>query len=168
MADFFPADYEVPNKTTGYMKFKKGPNTFRILTSPIVGWEYWIEDKEGKRKPVRTRMTEDRPDESRHFWAMVVYNYSEDVKNVQILQITQMSVQRGIKALVDSPKWGKPFDYDITVTRQGEDLKTEYTVMPEPKEPVSKEVQDAFIATKIDLEALYEGTNPFEIKNETL
>jgi hypothetical protein len=32
-------------------KFRQGPNKFRILSAPIIGYEYWTED----RKPVRSR-----------------------------------------------------------------------------------------------------------------
>lgn len=157
---FLPQDYEVPTKSNGFMKFEKGANTFRILSSPIIGWEYWIEDSEGKRKPVRTRMNEEHPEESKHFWAMCVWNYK--AKCVQILEITQAGIQKSIKALIDNPKWGKPFDYDISVTRQGDKLETEYSVMPEPKEELSQEIKAAYTKAKINLEALYEGGNPFD------
>ena len=49
--DFFPSeDYKLPI-TSNYMKFLEGDNTFRVLSSSIVGWEYW--NIEGK--PVRNR-----------------------------------------------------------------------------------------------------------------
>ena len=50
---FLPDGYEVPKSSGGgYMKFKQGANKFRILSSPVLGWEYWTESKEastGKR-----------------------------------------------------------------------------------------------------------------------
>jgi hypothetical protein len=48
---FLPEGYEVPKSGGNYMKLKQGPNKFRILSAPIIGWEYWSED----RKPVRAR-----------------------------------------------------------------------------------------------------------------
>ena len=50
-----PENYEVPESAGNYMKFEEGENTFRIVSNVIVGWEYWIEDAEGNRKPIRVR-----------------------------------------------------------------------------------------------------------------
>ena len=58
MSDFLPSDYKIPT-TSKYMKFKQGENRFRILTSPIIGWEYWVNTEKG-RKPVRKRSEERR------------------------------------------------------------------------------------------------------------
>jgi hypothetical protein len=50
-----PTIYEVFQKwgikADDYMKFKQGANKFRILSAPIMGWEYWTESK----KPVRPK-----------------------------------------------------------------------------------------------------------------
>lgn len=51
MSEFLPEGYEVPKTSGGYMKFKQGANKFRILSAPIIGWEYWTESK----KPVRAK-----------------------------------------------------------------------------------------------------------------
>src|SRR5450631_2343024 len=49
---FLPEGYEVPKSSGGgYMKFKPGANKFRILSAPVMGWEYWTESK----KPVRAK-----------------------------------------------------------------------------------------------------------------
>jgi hypothetical protein len=48
--DFFPtADYKVP-VTSDYMKFQDGVNTFRVLSSAIIGYEYFNTEN----KPVRS------------------------------------------------------------------------------------------------------------------
>ena len=67
----------------------------------------------------------------KHFWAFLVYN--QEAKRVQVLEVTQSSVQAVIKALVDNKNWGDPKGYDITVTRVGSGLDTEYAVMPNPQ-----------------------------------
>jgi len=36
--------------------------------------------------------------------------------------------------------------------------------MPEPKEPVSKEIKEAYKEAHIDLEALYRGEDPFGVE----
>src|SRR3990167_10963883 len=86
--NFFPTeDYKVPT-TSNYMKLSEGEHTFRVLSSAIIGWEYFTTEN----KPIRSReQFEERPDDLKkdgkinHFWAFVVWNYEE--KRVQILEI---------------------------------------------------------------------------------
>jgi len=169
---FLPPDYKVPAGQNNYMKFTTGENIFRILSNPIIGWEWWTDehDQEGKeiRTPHRAHDYESVPvsavDEEgrgvKHFWAMIVWNYQD--KKIQILEITQKGIQRAIHALEKSKGWGDPKGYDISVTRIGEKLDTEYSVMPIPPKPLSDEIRSAYKNTSINLEALYEGKNPFK------
>ena len=48
---FLNKDYEVPKSNSNYTKLQDGENTFRVLGSAIVGWQYWTKDK----KPVRQK-----------------------------------------------------------------------------------------------------------------
>jgi hypothetical protein len=49
---FLPEGYEVPKKFGRRVhEFKQGANKFRILSAPVMGWEYWTESK----KPVRAK-----------------------------------------------------------------------------------------------------------------
>ena len=169
---FLPSDYKVPSGQNNYMKFSQGENLFRILSSPILGWEWWTDetDNEGKqiRKPNRVRDEEGVPLNAvdaegrgvKHFWAMIVYNYQD--KKVQILEITQKGIQRAIQALNRSKGWGDPTGYDISVTKTGEKMETEYSVMPVPPKPVDKEITKKFNETYINLEALFDGKDPFK------
>ena len=57
---------------------------------------------------------------------------------VQVLEVTQVQIQGGIKALVDSKHWGDPKAYDITINRSGSGFDTEYIVngvSPKPLDP---------------------------------
>ncbi len=168
MDNFFgDKDYKVPT-TSNYMKFQEGRNKFRVLSSAIVGYEYWNTDN----KPVRSSEPFDgipegiktgkdgEPSRVSHFWAFVVYNYNE--KRVQILEITQKSIQVAIQSLVNDETWGNPKKYDITVSRKGSGMETEYTVMPNPHMPTAPEVLETFEKTKINLNALYIGGDPFK------
>ncbi len=165
---FFDKGYEVPNPESGYLKLEIGANRFRILSKPIIGYEFWTEGDEGGRKPVRRKMDEViSPDEleegerPKHFWAMIVWNY--EIEMVQILQLTQATIQRAIKAYVDNTKWGDPFGYDITITRKGEGLETSYQVTVDPKEKLEKVIKEQMVVVeKINLDALYSGDDPFE------
>src|SRR3990167_8970995 len=111
-----PEGYEVPQKKGNYYKFVEGDNRFRILASPILGYEYWVDNK-----PVRVRMGEKLPlpeaEGAKHFWAMPVWNYEES--RVQILEITQKGIKKSIAALSRDEDWGTPLEYDIAVTRTG-------------------------------------------------
>ncbi len=167
MNDFLEKDYDLPDKSD-YMKFRNGLNTFRALSSAIVGYEYW----NTANKPVRSkkeivgfpediRIEKDgRPSAIKHFWAFVVWNY--DSNKVQILEITQSSILRAMKALIDNPRWGSPKEYDITITKSGEGLGTEYIVQGNPPSELSEEVKKLYESRNIDLNALYKGENPFE------
>lgn len=165
MSDFFPKGYEVPQKSGNYMKFQDGENRFRILSAPIMGYEWWVETEDGTRKPKRIDMdtkisaSEVDPQELKHFWAMIVYNVKED--KIQILEITQKGIQKAIRALEKSAGWGDPTEYNISVTKSGQKLETEYSVMPEPKEKIDKGIIKLMEDMQIDLTALYRGEDPF-------
>lgn len=162
MNSFLPNDYEVPQSNGNYMKFEKGDNKFRILSTPIMGWESW-EDKKPIRRhmnnPFSTLEVED-PEQIKHFWAMVVYNYQAE--KVQILEITQKGIQKTLKVLATDEDWGNPVQaYDIVVNKTGEKMETKYEVLPKPAKAMAKEILEAYEAMHINLSALYEGEDPF-------
>jgi hypothetical protein len=169
---FLPEGYEVPKTSGGgYMKFKQGPNKFRILSEPIMGWEYWTES----RKPVRAkeRWTTIPTDADisgkngwnpKHFWAFVVWNF--ETKAVEILEITQTTIQTAMEELIHNEDWGDPRNYSITVSRKGESLETEYSVVPSPAQPTPAPILKAYEEKPINLEALFDGSNPFEGASE--
>ena len=165
---FLPKDYEVPESGNGYMRLEQGENKFRILSAhPIIGTEVWVAQKDGSKKPVRIRTDEEIPRDiicegaPKHFWAMVVWNYKKNL--VQILQLTQKSILGAVSGLIKNEDWGDPHAYDIIINRKGEGLETEYSVMPTPKKDLAKEVVEQWqeLESKIKLEALYEGEDPF-------
>lgn len=161
--DFFPeADYKIP-ETSNYMKFnREGEFTFRILSSAIVGYEYFKPDN----SVVRSRTPfEDTPGiksdgKVNHFWAFVVYNY--EAKRIQVMELTQKTIMTPLKALIDNPKWGNPKNYDITVTRKGMSMNdTEYAIMPNPHSVVEPDIVNKYESMIVDLNALYSGGDPF-------
>jgi hypothetical protein len=168
MNTFLPENYERPATSGGnYAKLEDGANRFRILSAAVVGFLYW--NTEGK--PVRLkekpetlpediRVENGKPDRVKHFWAFVVWSYREN--RVQILEITQASIQGPLEDLVLSEDWGDPKEYDITITKKGQKLDTEYTVQPSPNKPVPVEAHQAYRSMKIDLEALFRNDDPFK------
>lgn len=157
------------------MKFESGANKFRVLSSAVVGYEYW-KTIEGKRMPIRKHMNEkiapsdlevkeDGSTESvKHFWAFVVWNYKEG--RVQILELTQKSIMNAIQSYVTNEDWGDPKNYDFTVTKSGEGLKTEYSAIASPHKELSQEILDEQRNTPINLEALFKGEDPFQVDND--
>ncbi|MEK6880728.1 MAG: hypothetical protein AABY22_14010 [Nanoarchaeota archaeon] len=144
MSNFFPSEYKLP-VSSNYMRFQEGENTFRVLSSAIVGWEYWNTDN----KPVRSQEGwDERPEDVKtekdgsyrinHFWAFAVYNY--EAKKIQILELTQKGIMKTIQGLVKNPKWGNPNGYDITVARSGSGFDTEYSTVPNPHSEVDSSV----------------------------
>lgn len=173
---FLPEGYEPPKTNSNYIKFEDGKKKIRIMSSPILGWQYWDKVEGGSGKPIRLPYTEDngkkaimeasknieeRDRKAKHFWAVIAYDYVRC--RIGILQIDQKSVQDQIRQLSQNEEWGSPVDsYDITVTREGKDLETKYTITPSVPRPASDEVKEAFKSTFIDLEALYAGADPFD------
>lgn len=164
---FLPQGYEIPKGNSDYMKLKAGPNKFRILSAPILGFEYWTTE----RKPVRARelwriipvdadISGANGWSPKHFWAMVVWNFED--KAIQILELTQKSIQQVLQEYIHNEDWGDPRDYNITITRKGEKLDTEYNVMASPKSAVPADLKRIYEEKNINLEALYEGGNPFD------
>lgn len=157
---FLPENYKTPEGN--YYKFQEGENTFRILSSAIVGYEYFNKDN----KPVRskTQFTNTPADIKedgtiKHFWAFLVYSYRAEKQ--QILEVTQSGIQAAIRALVQNPKWGDPKKYDITVSRTGSGLETEYTIMPNPHSELD------VVLMNVNLEALFTGDDPFKVQTDT-
>lgn len=163
--DFLPKNYEAPKPNSGYYKFVKGENRFRILSHAIVGFEYWTKDS----KPVRQKEAwEEVPQDAKrndnggfqkHFWAFVVWNY--ELARPQILEITQRTIQDAIEAYVENKKWGDPTKYDLVVNASGDGLEREYQVIAEPHSPAP----EADIS-QINLEALFQGADPFTTPTE--
>jgi len=167
---FLGSDYKLP-ETSNYMRFKEGDNKFRVLSSAITGWEYWTTDN----KPVRNRESWNTvPDNIKtekdgsvrinHFWAFVIWNY--EAQKIQILELTQKGIMKYIQGLVKNPKWGDPKGYDIVVNRSGSGLDTEYTPTAEPHSKLDEDIKQQYEARIINLEALYDGTDPFMSKEE--
>ena len=170
---FLPTSYNVPESASGYMKLKQGANRFRILSPAVTGFEYWNREN----KPVRSKEPWDfipqdikldddgMPTSIKHFWAFVVWNYEE--KLVQILEITQATIQRGLKIKIDNRE-GKATENDFIVTRAGQGLTTDYDVDVAESTPIAPEIESAYKAKNVDLETLFTGADPFaqQVKNQ--
>ncbi len=167
---FLPENYEVPKTIGGgYMKFQQGDNKFRVMSAVTMGWEYWTEDKKPKRfkemlktVPLDADLTRGWP--QKHFWAFIVWNFQ--TKQIEILQITQATIQTALTSLIHNDDWGDPRHYSITVNKTGEKMETKYQVLPSPAKPVPEEIVNAYAEKYINMEALFTGGNPFDAADE--
>lgn len=171
---FFEEGYQVPKNDSPFMKLEQGENVIRILDKPLMGYSGWKLEKDsetGKEVNVPYRFPLDQKPEDvssfknnriNHFWALPVWNYS--VEKVQVLEITQKTIQREIHALGTDPDWGNPSGFDIKIKKEGEKLETEYTVTPKPhtETPAEAEVAWAEVQKRgFDLNKLMKGESPF-------
>lgn len=169
---FLPLGFELPEPPSDYVKMKEGSHKLRILSAPIMGYEYWAAAAPGEKKgkPVRAReMWRNIPldaDISKrwdptYFWAMVVWNHT--LQCIQIWQPKQKTILSALTDLINNPDWGDPRTYNLTITRKGTKIDdTEYSVQPSPHSDTPKEALALYKEKNIDLNALFEGKNPFE------
>jgi len=103
----------------------------------------------------------------KHFWAFIVWDYSDS--SIKILEITQAGIQSAIKSLTMDADWGAPYGYDIKVIRKGTTMEdTEYTVNPSPHKKLTEEVTTAFAEKPVNLEALFDGEDPFAVDEKVI
>jgi hypothetical protein len=163
--DFLPNDYEAPQGGGNYLKLQKGDNKFRVLSKPIIGWVDW-KDQKPFRFPMKQKPEKPLTDKPiKHFWAFLVYDYADS--QVKIIEITQATIQKSIADLSKDEEWGAPFEYDIKISKKGEDLKTEYSVTPSPKKPLTAEQKQAALDKPCYLEALFSGADPWIVTDKS-
>lgn len=165
---FLDDEYDVPSSGGQYFRPAMGDNRIRIMSDALTGYEYWNTDN----KPIRSH-EEPAIDEminpkrnkdgviqpAKHFWAMVIWDYKDN--QVKVWEATQATIQKKILTLFRTEEWGNPQQYDLTITRSGEGLDTEYEVVAMPKKDILTSQADAFAQANVNLEALITGDNPF-------
>jgi hypothetical protein len=177
MNDFLPKDYETPEIPSHFMEPEEGLNTFRVLSSAVVGYKWWVDDGQEGRKPIRVRTADDVPEEvknatvwraqAKHFWAFAVYNYQ--TKSIQVLELKQQSIMKAIEAFENNPKWGNPQRYDLIIEKArtgSRDWDVEYHVIPEPPTELDEGIAELAKMVPVRLDALYEGEDPFAVSGE--
>ena len=142
---------------------------FRILGSPIEGFERWTTEN----KPVSIALGEPWP--AGHEWrpgkegnpkmfaSMPVWNYAEEA--VQVLTFTQATIREQLSSWATHEEWGDPTGYDLTLKRTGTTKEdTKYALVPSLPKPcpeVAVAAWDAVLKSGFDLNELFTGGNPF-------
>ena len=139
----------------------------RFVGPGITGFEAWTtEDKPIRWEQKPAELPDNiKPDlkgriTSKRFIAGVVWDYAED--NFKILQITQRSIMEQLDKFVKDSEYGDPLGYDIKLSKKGKGLDTEYTLIAAPPKPLHPDIQEAFDASGIKINAMFEqGGDPF-------
>lgn len=146
MPNFLPTGYEAPKSVSFYTKFEDGEKVkLRILPSGLedcncITWfEYFEEMDDGKKKPMRSTQTLKHIEE-KHFWAFKVYNYN--VWLVQLCSIKQKGIMKTLTEYFTNEDYGDPLGYDITISRKGKGMDTEYGVIASPPKPFVTQYED--------------------------
>lgn len=164
---FLPNDYKPPVSGGSYLKLTQGDNKFRILSNSLVGFEGWVDKQpvRGKTFQEVSQKSGNQAERIKEFWAFVVYDLSDN--QIKILSLTQATIKDAIYDYYRDEDWGDPKDYNLNIKREGEGMDTRYTVIPAPKSKVTKEMEQAYKDTPVNLDALFDGDNPFEPTDST-
>jgi hypothetical protein len=172
----------------GYLSLSKLPDggsvRFALLIDqPLEFYECWGAAN-GANKPFRfdfeptyedvvAEMGEFEPREGRGGpgtadvkFAIAVPIYSYDSGKVQVLQITQKSILKEIDQISQMEDYENLLEWDLTISKKGSGLLTEYTVRPVPRKKGSQEhIDAAWLEAKsegFDISRLIQGGNPFK------
>ena len=159
-----PENFEPISTQSNYTKLVAGKHRLRILGPAITGFLWWTEEKDGTRKPNRIPLDQNPPvseaESIRRFLTFPVWNYEFD--RIQVLEITQSSIQKELKAYEKDPEWGSLETYDIEITREGTDKQnTRYRVSVKPKSGLGEDIKKAIKEGLPVLAALYKNEDPF-------
>lgn len=171
---FLPDDYSVPKSDGKFAKIETGENKFVVCDSVTLGWIYWNTDNKPvrlqespKTLPMNIRIKDGKPETVKHFWAFPVYNM--ETKQVQILELTQKTLMGALQDLAKNKDWGDPIlNYQITISKKGEKLKTEYQILPVPLKMDKQEIAQAYEESDIEMDKFFEAkeeSNPMEESN---
>lgn len=158
----YPDGYRPESSSDGaYLKIKEGDTKIRILSAPLIGYVGWTNEK----KPIRAKTIDELDktnlkDMPREFHAFVIWNYNNN--RLEVAEFTQMSIKNDIFNLATSEDWGDCRHYDIVIKRKGTSFSdTEYSVIPSPKTELTPDILEEAKNSKIKLEKLFTGDNPF-------
>jgi len=146
-------------------EFKTGENRFRIVITPIGGYQDWKDNK-----PIRFRY-EDEPKRSidpekphKEFWSLYIWDY--EIKDLFILEVAQSGVISQLEAIITQEDWGDSTQYDIKVLKEGSGINSRYTLTPCPPKPMNEEIKKALKDAPVRLEALYDSGDPWRDLDE--
>ena len=148
-----------PSKLTGEKRV-------RFIGSGITGFGAWTTDKKPVRWPQKpaelpANIAEDLKGNkiAKRFLAGMVWDYED--QDFRILELTQKSLLDQLFRFIQDADYGDPQGYDIKVSKKGEGLDTQYTLVAAPPKPLAAEVAKAAENVQCDLAAMFDGKDPW-------
>jgi hypothetical protein len=164
-----PIGFEKLKTEKPYVKISKlsdGEHKFRIVSRPIAGWIDWLDNKPYRYRPdAKPGHSFDPSKKIKSFWVLHVWDYTQE--GLYVMEITQIGVIKALENYALNEDWGDLTSFDFKIKKEGSGMDTEYTVIPVPHKPISDKIKKAIASTKIRLEALYEGKDPWTDLEET-
>jgi len=157
-----PKGYEVPaGESNFFNKFPVGNTRFRMLSPVTLGWRYWnLENRpvysrdKWAVQPPDAKVDEENPWAPQHFWVFVAWIY--DLESIQVMQVTQKKIMKGIESLLDNEKWGDSRTFDLIVERVGTSMNdTDYRVLPGPPTPIAVDIIAALKDVSVQLDNIF-------------
>lgn len=152
---FLGAEFDLPqqnsNKKYNYFKIPNGESRLRIVGKPIAGHVKWADGKSVKVHFNPQLMSD--PD-FKLIWTFPIYDFSSE--RVIVWEVRQRSIMAAIKELNDSTEWPQLTEFDIKVTKTGENLETKYVVTPCPPSPTNPEILAKVTEANLDLNKMFE------------
>lgn len=144
----------------------EGEKRLRFVAPGITGHQAWTDDN----KPIRWETKPEKlpanikPDMkgnlgTRRFIAGLVYDY--DAGDFKILEITQKPLMEQLFKFMKDSDYGDPIGYDVKISRSGEGLNTQYTLVAAPPRPLGKEIVEGLEQVTCNLKALFDGDDPW-------
>lgn len=159
----------VAGEGSDFFRPQKGSNKVLIVGDVMTGYEYWTGDNKAFRskevfettpgiRQVKKKAKDGTEsmvdDKQKFFWAMPVYDYAD--QQYKIWQVSQKKLRDQLLALQNNEDWGDPVGkYAVSITREGEDLLTVYTVQASPNKDGIAEIVAGY--QPIDVEKVIFG-----------
>jgi hypothetical protein len=135
-------------KTANYIKLEDGTNRVRIVSEPVEAYEHFITSADNKKSVVDCKgnhcnicTTGDKAKKKYHFAAI---SRNAQAKNAMVAKVELLTVGQTVYTALydlmvsDDWKFDSVPDYDITITKRGTGLDTEYSVQPVPSKALSE------------------------------
>lgn len=153
---FLGKNYSRPSSGGSFFQPEKGNTKVRILTPPVFGYVAWKREGDSKL-PVHIRLDEKfdfKPEQSpKYFWGVLIWNFKENA--IQLWVLSKATIISKLETLLENDEYGDPRGYNITVTRKGDGMDTEYDVVPSPKSELAEEIKKAMEETKLNPESIF-------------
>lgn len=146
---------------SSFYELQSGSNEFRIVSEFAWGYRHDYQHREEGKELDHPFYRLDDPyvGKNQHKLvltaAMVVYDYESG--ELKPFTLHQKNILNVIRDYSNNEKYGNPTDYDLVVTKKGEGRETRYSVIANPPEMFSKEIEAALKDVNINVDNFYEG-----------